>query len=246
MSPLSGPPYRGGSSSITLAWSNERWLRITGGRSLNYCMETRVHNMLEEWIEEDDEEESVFTLNLLAPATTLHLSKTVLPFTPLSTTRAFCVVTSQARRPDQSGVGAFEPSSPGVRSSTSADLHSSFSTQRPSMSSSELRMSVSTDMSNHSGQSDQTESYFPPASERSGSSRSRYRGRAAKERESVNLANMVSAAEEYWALLEGFDWSKTKLGPTSGWVEAIGPLLSVTFQSKTMDSLWLGEDLVMI
>jgi len=57
---------------------------------------------------------------------------------------------------------------------------------------------------------------------------------------------MVSAAEEYWALLESFDWSKTKLGPTSGWVEAIGPLLSVTFQSKTMDSLWLGEDLVMI
>jgi len=180
--------------------------------------------------------ESVFVLDMANPAITLHLTKTVLPLTPPSSTHAFCIVTSQYRPQNQPSA---ELSSPTMRSSMSSDFQSSFSTQRPS---SDYRASMSTDASMNS---DSTEGYFPP-SERSGSSRSRYRTRAQKEKESVNLANMITAAEESWALLESFDWTTTKLGPTSGWVEAIGPLLSVTFQSKTMDSLWLGEDLVMI
>jgi len=179
-------------------------------------------------------------MDMVSPAITLPLTKTIVPYTPPSATHAFCIVTSQSRPRDR--LYHSELSSPGLRSSTSTEFQSSFSTHRAS-SVSDMRTSVSTENSYHSGS---TEGYFPPPSDRSSNSRNRNRTRFTKEKESVNLANMVSAAEEYWALLESFDWTKTKLGPTSGWVEAIGPLLSVTFQSKTMDSLWLGEDMIMI
>lgn len=250
VSPLAGPPLRNVSAS-TIAWSNERWLQLTEGRPLGDILDGFVQNSLQAWIEDpdddDDEDKSVFTLRLRDPtAAPLYLTKTILPFTPLSTTHAFCVVTSQAPTSERTISSASELSSPRLRSSMSSELRSNFS---------QFRVSGSTDRSSSFANTESTASrnnsnadgYFPqpPASERTSSSRSRMKMRSGKEPQ-LSIQHMVSAADEHWQLLESFDWAKTKLGPSEHWVETIGPLLSATFQSKTMDALWLGEDLQLI
>lgn len=193
-----------------------------------------VQNSLQSWVEGDDEEESVFMLDTKDPGMMLYLSKTILPLTPPSATHSFCIITSQinSRLP----VTPSDISSPGGRSFTMDLQMSSARGSIPSVN----RLSISTETSTplRSGSGD----YFPP-SERTSSSRSRIR--RGKE-PALSVQHMVSAAEEFWSLLESFDWSKTKLGPREQWAEAVGPLLAVTFQSKSADCLWLGDDLQLV
>jgi signal transduction histidine kinase/FixJ family two-component response regulator len=49
-----------------------------------------------------------------------------------------------------------------------------------------------------------------------------------------------------WALLEAIDWDQTALGPRANWSTQLDSLISVTFQSQTVDSLWLGTECNMI
>ena len=177
----------------------------------------------------------------------LHLSKTILPLTPPSATHAFCIITSQIRSRGQICSSPSERSSSlGFRSSISTEPRSSFSCPRTSATTpTESRGSISAEAHRQSTSSD---GYFPPErSDRSVSTgrTSRIRSKGSKA-STLSIQHMLSAAEEHWALLENFDWSKTKLGPSERWVEAIGPLLSITFQSKTQDCLWLGDDLQLI
>lgn len=243
---MTGPPLRNVSES-TITWSNERWLQVTEGRPLGDILDGFVQNALQAWIEDedDDQEKSVFTLRLREPGSTpLYLTKTILPFTPPSTAHAFCVVTSQAPTVERTASTASEVSSPRQRSSMSSELRSNFSQFRVSGSTDRASSFAGTDLSSSRNNST-SDGYFPPPSERTSSSRTRVKMRPGKDSQ-LSIQNMVSAAEEHWELLESFDWSKTKLGPSEHWAETIGPLLSVTFQSKTMDALWLGEDLQLI
>jgi hypothetical protein len=57
---------------------------------------------------------------------------------------------------------------------------------------------------------------------------------------------LARAAEQCWELVHAIDWSQTSLGPRSEWASYVDPLLSVVFQSKTQDCLWLGKDLHLI
>jgi hypothetical protein len=57
---------------------------------------------------------------------------------------------------------------------------------------------------------------------------------------------MHAAAQECWRMTEQFDWASTSLGPRSGWSDAVDPILSIAFQSKTQDCIWLGEELRLI
>jgi hypothetical protein len=57
---------------------------------------------------------------------------------------------------------------------------------------------------------------------------------------------MHAAAEECWRRVEEIDWENTSLGPRSNWSEVVDPILSIVFQSKTQDTVWLGDDLRLI
>lgn len=223
---------------------------MTEGRPLGDILDSFVQNALQTWIEDqddDDEEKAVFTLQLREPTSApLYLTKTILPFTPPSTTHAFCVVTSQAPTSERTASSVSDISSPHLRSSMSSELRSNFSQFRVSGSTDRASSFALTEPST-SRHNSAADGYFPhpPTSERTSSSRSRMKLRPGKDPQ-LSIQHMVSAADEHWQLLESFDWSKTKLGPSEHWVETIGPLLSATFQSKTMDALWLGEDLQLI
>ncbi|KAK6907214.1 hypothetical protein I203_101204 [Kwoniella mangroviensis CBS 8507] len=52
--------------------------------------------------------------------------------------------------------------------------------------------------------------------------------------------------EQFWQLVENIDWSKTPLGDRALWKDAIDPVLSITFESRSSDCVWLGPDLRLI
>ncbi|WWC68787.1 uncharacterized protein I206_102722 [Kwoniella pini CBS 10737] len=52
--------------------------------------------------------------------------------------------------------------------------------------------------------------------------------------------------EQFWQMVESIDWSKTPLGDRSIWKDVIDPILSITFESKSSDCVWLGPDLRLI
>lgn len=231
-------------SALTIAWSNERWHQLSLGRTFGDVLDPYMQTTLQSWIEDEeadseDDDPTVFALQLRDPTSTLFLSKTMLTSTPNS----FCIVTSQIPSPDKTFSNRSEVSSPGFRSNASSDLRGSFSTYRASTSSDRTASLSATDFST-SRNASMSEGYFP-SSDRSFNTRSRVKLRSSKEPQ-LSVQHMLSAADEFWHLLESFDWNKTALGPRERWVEAIGPLLSITFQSKTMDCLWLGEDLQLV
>lgn len=181
-------------------------------------------------------ENSVFVLDMQSPTLTLHLSKTILPFTPPSSTYAFCVITSQAQRYSTLSI-PLEDQSPGIQSSISTDLRSSLSSSRASASTGQ-RTSISNGPGSTGSRSESTDGYFPNPNT---SKRTKFKLRM--EKPPAVAPNMSAVAEEYWALFDSVDWSKTKLGHQDNWLDVIGPMMSVIFQSKTQDCIWLGEDL---
>ena len=113
------------------------------------------------------------------------------------------------------------------------------------------RLSTSTNRSGASTErggsvSSSGESYFPPNSARSSSNKlrlSRTSKRSVGDRTEAFTAQMNLATATCWQKIDSVDWSKTKLGPRSGWNEVFDGLLSIVFQSPSQDSVWLGEDL---
>ncbi len=235
LSPLSGPSVHV-VSSCTVAWSNEKWLQLTEGRAFDQYLGEQTENRLQAWIQGDDNS-SVFVLELQQPVIRLHLAKTVVPLSPASSTHAFCVVTSQSRVQCPASTSS---------DTSSSGPHIPFNRHRSSAASMDMRTSFSTDVS-ADATSASSGSYFPASgsSQRSFDRRQKSKlGRRSPISDRPVLQMQIqSAAEECWQLVESIDWSKTKLGPRSEWAELVDPLLAVTFQSKTQDSVWLGEDL---
>lgn len=229
-------------SSLTLVWSNEKWLRLTEGRTVEECLDGLLQTQLQDWIENDEQRD--FTLEWRRPALVLHLAKTFLQSTV--PTHTFCIITSQTRP------NLLDDVSPALSSSTARTSFLSSSSNRASTST-DHRTSFSTDFTSSSPRlvSSTTHSYFPSVSTVSTASASSHERRVRLKkvrREKVDLQskNMQTAAEECWQMLEDYDWSDTKLGPRSEWSDTWEVLFSVVFQSKTQDCLWLGDDLQMI
>jgi len=234
-----GGPYRQASSS-TVAWSNEKWLQLTQGRSLDDCFDTGVMDRLQGWIEgELDGDDSLFVLDMKSPAVTLHLAKTILPLTPPSLTHAFCIITSQARRRRPASTPS-DSSSP--NSIQAGSTYSAMMEPRPPLN--EARSSFSTEAT--SSPSELIGSYFPSSSSTSSRDR-RQRSKVGRQLSLDSLPlQMTAASEEMWRLMDGVDWSKTALGPRDIWSKYLDSLISVAFQSQTTDSIWLGRDLHII
>jgi len=259
MSPLAGPSIRTVAYS-PVAWANEKWLQLTEGRALDECFEQSIMNRLQSGFEGGQDapgdrtiEKQVFTLDMRRPVTRLHLTKTVVPLTPPSSTHAFCVVTSQVRSRKTSTISEHSASSTDFTPSVSSALDHSYATSRWASTSSDLHTSVSTEASSSplSARGTAPGSYFPPPSRSSRSSQQDLRERSKLRSkttaiEPIPVAQMQSAADECWAMMDSVDWSQTSLGPRAQWIDTIDPLLSVIFQSKTADCLWLGKDLTLI
>ena len=247
-------PYAGPSKSpipsTTFAWGNDKWHRATEERPIQDCFEHSILNRLQAWTQSDDptgqdtppvRDDSLFSLYMSTLGVKLSLAKTIVPLSPPSSTHAFCIITTQARSARAAALSTESSASPSLRSSTVDN--------RWYGNASDGRTSVSTDFgSTHSPNTVGFNSYFPPvtSSHRSSSSRSRV-GRLSpfSERSHPN-EQLRSAADECWQCMDRVDWSKTCLGPRSLWADSIEPLLAVVFQSASQDSLWLGEDMLLI
>lgn len=266
MSPLSGPSVRSISSS-TIVWSNEKWLGLIEGRSLDDCFDQATLSRLRAWVENRDASEpaslagagdgadKIFVLDMQEPRTTLHLSKSVVPLTPPSGTHAFCIVLSQVVDQHRSSISlSAEPTPKFTRAGSDMRLTpSTAATERDRSSTvSDLRLG-STDFGSPTP-STPSGSYFPPSSRTRSSQDSRdYKGKNHMRRRSprgdrsqIGHMHMQKAAVEYWDKVNTHDWSTTALGPRSSWSATIDPVLSIAFQSKTQDSVWLGPDLNLI
>lgn len=253
VSPLAGPSIQDLSLS-TVVWSNDHWLRITEGRSIDECLEGNVSNRLQAWVEAEPDD-SLFALDIRFPAITLTLAKTIMP---LSSSHVYSIVTAQTRR---SSTGSDSSSSPGLRSFASGDLKIGGSSRKGGAWDSESRgSSFSTEYSSVSSGGMSPGSYFahapiPYRVTAGGTSSSlaplssdgikRHRRKVERPKE-TGYISVHADANEMWDLVEKTDWSTTWLGPRSGWTDFMDPILSICFQSKTQDSVWIGEDLQLI
>jgi hypothetical protein len=213
--PRSTPP------SSSVAWGNEQWFNLTDGRPVGECMEPLMQGSLQDWVESEEEEDAIFTLELKRPATTLQLVKTILPLVPRSNSHAFCIVTSQRQH---------QSSTPSARSSISTDV--SMSTG----SGSYFAQAKSSPRSNLS----------PPLAREARMRSTIGRHSPFAEKPGAFQSIMQTASAECRLALDAVDWSKTKLGPRSTWSDVVDPVLSIVWQSPTDDSVWLGEDLHLI
>ncbi|WVQ79030.1 hypothetical protein IAT38_001122 [Cryptococcus sp. DSM 104549] len=129
VSPLAGPsklPF----GATPVAWGNARWNALTQGRTIGECLDGRVRNKLQAWVEGDSRPAAAgagdgasgesFVLDMKYPAgVTLYLAKTVMPATPASDTHALCILTSQRiDRPDTPIAPVPVRASPGLSRST--------------------------------------------------------------------------------------------------------------------------------
>ncbi|WWD16672.1 hypothetical protein CI109_101102 [Kwoniella shandongensis] len=281
VSPLAGPSQP--ASSTTVVWGNERWYQLTQGRTIGECVDYKVQNRLQAWVEGEDAglgAEGVdggFGLEMQIPeGVTLTLAKTIVPLSPPSTTHAFCILTSQKVKMSSqvdtpnseiseismTGSSTTGVLSPGIRQSISVDSRTSFSSSsnhrnstysdhRPSNSSSFARSSVDTITSTLSISSPSSGSasgsYFNSSLHaRDDRPRSRVRRKSPNGAGRAGQNAINSRSEEFWKLVEDFDWSTTRPGPRETWKEVVDPVLSITFESTTQDCVWLGPDMNLI
>lgn len=275
VSPLSMPPRPRRTYPATY-WANEKWLTIMQGKEVSDRVDEEQADGLYSWAERENVPtpghpggESVFLLRL--PGTgRLSLAKTILPLSPPSSTHAFCVITSQQSEADALGLGQRRESdntvSPGPRSSASSDhtTTSYFDTHRPSDAT--IRSSLSSDAGPSASErtgpsptlgangqkgktaSQVTKAYSGNSSSSTNSSEKRRNQRRGNrwEAPSSGLRTVKTETEECWAMVNSIDWSKTCMGPRANWADVIDPILSLIFESRSQDCLWLGEDLHML
>lgn len=196
------------------------------GRSWEETVDANTEGRLLAWLDGGD---GVFQLSLRQPPITLNLARSLVPLSPISASFQYCVITTQPAPAYVAPSRGSESTivSPNHRSSTSTDV-SYFDTAsfRDSFSSASDSQSPSV---NSAGRS-------------IGSSRRR------RPQPSAGLSEvqLAKAAEQCWEAVHSVDWASTELGPRSQWASYIDPLLSIVFQSKTQDCLWLGKDLHII
>jgi hypothetical protein len=240
-SPLSGPSTR---RTNPLVWANEKWLQLTEGRPLEDCVEWITQDQLQSWAEGDEASgvpaDATFRLQLRSSPIMLNLARTVVPLSPPSSTHAFCVITSQQDRVSTTSDHLVQDQG---RSST-ASTGSYFADPRTSLST-DVGPSVSeagTGAGTAGADLASTGSFGVGRSSRAKSKR-RIRP---SEHQAATQELMHAAAEECWRRVEEIDWESTSLGPRSNWSEVVDPILSIVFQSKTQDTVWLGDDLRLI
>lgn len=229
-----------------MVWANEKWLQLTEGRPLEDCVEWITQDQLQSWAEGDEASgvpaDATFRLQLRSSPIMLNLARTVVPLSPPSSTHAFCVITSQRDRvstPSDQLVQDKARSSTASTGSYFADPRTSLSTDvGPSVS------EAGTGAGTAGAELGSTGSYGVGRSSRAKSKR-RIRP-SPSEHQAATQELMHAAAEECWRRVEDIDWESTSLGPRSSWSEVVDPILSIVFQSKTQDTVWLGDDLRLI
>lgn len=268
ISPLASPPVQQ-FASAPVAWGNQRWNELTQGKTIAECVDVISQNKLQTWVEGDIGEKSEsFTLDMKLPeGVTLHLAKTILPLSPPSASQSFCILTSQYINKPESFTPSISSSdvlfSPLPRFSQTFSRSSSFSSNprrsidvpaslpghRGSATSTSSNLRSSVDLTSPNSE------YSPPSREQSTYFTHRFAVR--EERPSVRRRRSPpnsfkrskppeSHAQDCWDLVENFDWSKTALGPREQWMDALDPVLAITFESRTADCAWLGPDLELV
>lgn len=257
-----------------MVWSNEKWMTVSEGRSLEDCVDPSLSDRLYDWAENDGQPtpghpngESVFTLPLLG-SNILRLAKTTIPLSPPSSSHVFCIITSQStpapKYPKRTNSNSTVSPAPLSSASSDTTTTSYFDHQRASLdsSSTEPVSATSSDErdsrdADHNGawkaaevsadmrgkiRSQGKDNMSVTSSERRKRRQGRWRPRSA---DALSFQVLRTHAEECWALVHSIDWSKTSLGPRSTWATLIDPLLSIVFESRSQDCLWLGDELFM-
>ncbi|WVF66906.1 hypothetical protein IAT40_001649 [Kwoniella sp. CBS 6097] len=241
------------------------------GDCLDMTTQNRLQAWVEEE-DETTPSETSFKLDMVWPeGVTLHLAKTVLPLSPPSPTHVFCIITSQqvASTTTSNVTSPTERVLPhSVRSSLSmvpshsvaerfAEHRGSLDTRASSSSNSdrfsEHRLSSgssfrpSADVGSSASQAGSPSiqsggSYFGSALT-SREDRPRARSRRKSPHGRLPPGNAESQAAPWWRMVEEVDWATTPMGPRSAWKDKLDPLLSVAFESRSSDCIWLGPDL---
>lgn len=268
ISPLTGPPVQQ-FASAPVVWGNQRWHELAQGKTIAECVDVASQNKLQTWVENDtgDKSESL-ALDLKVPqGVTLHLAKTILPLSPPSSSQSLCILISQYIDKPES----FAPpiSSGDILFSSLSRLSQTFSRSSSFSSNPRKSIDVPASLSEHRGSATSTSSNLrssidltspnsqPSPLNREQSTYFTHGSATREERPSVRRRRSLpismtrpkpleSHAQECWDLVENFDWSKTALGPREQWMDALDPVLAITFESRTADCAWLGPDLELV
>ncbi|ODO09252.1 hypothetical protein I350_02852 [Cryptococcus amylolentus CBS 6273] len=261
----SSTPYRAG----RIVWGNAQWKRLAPGEIIGDCLSPLDQNRLQAWIESAEHGEKAETLAVdikTAKGTTLYLTKTILPPSPSNDRRSLCILTSHIHDPpgvvapsvsssiDRASPGLLEPSSPFPRSLSFSSSGSRpvdapiVDTRSSTTSATNLRSSVdstSPDAQSPSQTPIRTHTPFGKTLSIQDDRKSRKRSPRGTT-PSIKSGTMESQAAERWRLVESFDWAKTPMGPREQWMDALDPVLAITFESRTQDCAWLGPDLRLV
>lgn len=267
ISPLTGPPLQQ-FASTSVAWGNQRWNDLTQGKTIAECVDVVSQNKLQTWVESNSDKSESFALDMKSPeGLILHLAKTVLPLNPPSSSRSLCVLTSQYI--DKSENVTPSVSSGDILFSPLSQFPQTFSPSSSFSSNPRRSIDVPTPLSEHRGSATSVTSnlrssiystspksqFSSPTREQSTYATHRLtvreerpsrRRRRSPPNSSTRPKPLESHAQECWDLVENFDWSKTTLGPREHWMDALDPVLAITFESRTADCAWLGPDLELV
>jgi hypothetical protein len=227
---------------LKVIWSNDKWKMVSRNQGLN-DLENELDLLA--WIQ-DGPVDRVYNLGFRHSSTRFQVAKTKVGGQDKD--HELTILTAQS---------TYTPSPPDMMYSPipevdELDLDSDYGQRRTTIGPNRLSSSTehSSSVTERAGSiSSSGESYFPPNSQRSSSTKvrlSRNSKRSVGDRTEAFTAQMNLATDTCWQKLESVDWSKTKLGPRSGWHDVYDGLLSIVFQSPSQDSVWLGEDLQLL
>ncbi|WVQ73808.1 hypothetical protein IAR50_003389 [Cryptococcus sp. DSM 104548] len=259
----------------TIVWANRHWTKLAPGKSISECLGPLDQSRLRTWVESAEYGDKPETLAVdikSAEGTTLQLAKTMLPLSQSTGRHSLCILTSQVHdRPkavtpstssstDRASPGLSATTSPFPRSSSFASNPSravdmprpTIDTRSSTTSTSSLRSSI--DMTSPEPTSSLSQPplrtltpYGQTLPVQDDRPRSRIRRRSPRGTKLPSRPKPVeSQAGESWRMVETYDWSKTAIGPREQWMDAIDPVLAITFESRTQDCVWLGPDLQLL
>jgi hypothetical protein len=229
---------------IKVVWSNDKWKMVARNQGLN-DLENELDLLA--WIQ-DGPVDRVYNLGFRHSSTRFQVAKTKIVSGSTDGQNELTILTAQS---------TFTPAPPDMLYSPIMEVDEfdlegypgQLEIRRTTIG--PTRVSTSTEYSTASagertGSTASSGSYFPANSARSSSNRvraSRSSKRSMGERAEAYTAQMNDATATCWDWVANVDWSKTQLGPRSGWNDLYDGLLSIVFQSPSQDSIWLGEDL---
>jgi hypothetical protein len=223
----------GGSSRNTTAsksrliWSNEKWIKVHYGAGTD---DLEYNGEFQQWITSESGEQ-LFEVNVQQSMTKLHLTHTLLARTD---EYSLSIVTSVVPSDPINSQRTTKSDDNDNRMSTDSTITSLSSDPSPSLESTGFQLNrkrPATRSSTHS-------------SVRQGARLGP--GSPGPDRNLMFQNRMLSNTSDCWAQVDRMDWSKTSLGPRSKWPVEFEALLALCFQSPSQDSLWLGDELILI